>query len=141
MDKTIKKILKDKNLRITKSRILILDFFQKVSKPLDVNSIKSYLKKSKININESTIYRILSVFVKQGILKIIEFGEGKSRYELTSSPHHHHLVCKNCGYIQDIQSKQLHKVINYISNKASKNLNFKIEDHQVEFFGKCKKCQ
>ena len=90
---------------------------------------------SKVKANKTTIYRELDEFLTKGVIGEVEFGDGKKRYELKSHGHHHHLVCKNCGKIEDVEidEKRLLKGIN--------NSNFLIENHSIEFFGKCANCK
>ena len=108
----------------------LISLLEKSNLPIAVGDI---LKK--IPANKTTIYRELEQFVKQGIVSEVEFGDGKKRYEL-SREHHHHLVCRDCGNIEDIEIDE---------NKLFKNINsqsnFLIENHNIEFFGKCRKCQ
>ena len=83
----------------------------------------------------------INLLVKKKIIDKVEFNEGKYRYEIASLPHHHHLVCTSCGNVNDIESDSLHSEIDKISKIVNKNFNFKIEEHKVEFFGKCKTCK
>ncbi|HWA52385.1 MAG TPA: transcriptional repressor [Patescibacteria group bacterium] len=87
-----------------------------------------------IDANKTTIYRELTSFIKDGLITEIEFGDGKKRYEWKDHGHHHHLICKTCGKIEDVKVDEK-KLIKSITNK-----NFLIESHSLEFFGKCKNC-
>ncbi len=134
MDKLQK--LKKSGYRITKPRQEILKILY--SYPLTVQEIATSLKKKKTSIDLASIYRGLELFKQMGIVQEIEFGEGKKRYELVDqNKHHHHLVCNNCGRIEDMRSKQENKMIKELQKKT----NFKIQDHSIELFGLCYKCQ
>jgi Fe2+ or Zn2+ uptake regulation protein len=72
------------------------------------------------------------------VINEIEFGDGKKRYELISSHsyHHHHLVCNSCGIIEEVEFEE-----NILLAQVNRKSNFKIERHQLEFFGLCPNCQ
>ena len=57
------------------------------------------------NIGLTTVYRTLEILVNMGIVYKFDFGDGRTRYELSEGPdgfhHHHHLVCISCGRIVD----------------------------------------
>ena len=113
---------------IIKKRLISL--LEKSNYPISVPDILL-----KIPANKTTIYRELEEFQKRGLITEVEFGDGKKRYELARD-HHHHLVCKNCGKVEDIEINE-DKLLENISNES----NFLIEKHSMEFFGKCFNCQ
>jgi len=132
---------KKEGFKKTLARTSILDILKKVKRPIDVGEIVKRLKTLKIKVNRVTVFRNINLLVNKKLINKVEFNEGKYRYEIASLPHHHHLVCTKCGYINDIESDSLHKEISKISNTVKKIYNFKIEEHKVEFFGKCKSCK
>jgi len=132
---------KENEIKKTLARTAILDILKRVKKPIDVSEIIERLKSMKIKIDRVTVFRNINLLVKKELISKVEFNEGKYRYELSSLPHHHHLVCTKCGRINDIESNPLHKEIDKISETVNKIYDFKIEEHKVEFFGKCKICK
>ncbi|QQR64120.1 transcriptional repressor [Candidatus Roizmanbacteria bacterium] len=130
-------ILKKHNLKQTQARSAILTIIFQSKKPVDVVTISQFLKKIGIVTDQATVYRTLQTFVESGILKRVEFHEGKFRYELSSLPHHHHLVCTDCGKIEDIENCGMEEVEKILQKKTS----FKIAEHHAEFFGFCKNCK
>lgn len=127
------KILHGSGLRSTPARIAVLDLLEKQKNPTDVLSIVETLDHQA---DQATIYRVLEILTKKGIISRLEFGEGKYRYELQKS-HHHHLVCTNCGVIKDVPGDFLGKFEKEIRNKEG----FLVKSHSLEFFGLCKNCQ
>lgn len=130
-------IIKDKGLKRTPVRIAILDLFHHVTKPLDADSVFEMLEKEDIKSDRVTVYRTLNTLTDFNVLKKVEFREGKFRYELASLPHHHHLVCTNCGRIDDIRECGMEEV----EEKLQKRASFVIKQHNAEFFGLCAACQ
>ncbi len=123
-------------LKKTKARYAILHIFEEEKRPLDVVEIDHYLKKHEINVDRATVYRMLETFLEKGIVYRLEFGEGKFRYELAGSDHHH-LVCENCGRIEDISDCGIEEWEKKIRLKKQ----FLVKHHSLEFFGLCEDCQ
>lgn len=106
--------------------------------PLPANSV-SDTRKIPITSNQTTIYRALEALTSTEVVKKIDFGDTGARYELNvGTNHHHHIVCKQCGKIEDIEncsSDELEKLV----LKKSKSFT-SIQNHALEFFGVCTKC-
>lgn len=108
----------------------IVNILSRVDKPVDAG-----LLIKKIGVNKTTVYRQIEKLLQNNIILEVEFGDGKKRYELKSLGHHHHIVCKKCGDLEDIELNE-ELLLKAVSNKTS----FKIESHNLEFFGVCRKC-
>ena len=134
-------IFKENEMKKTVARTAILDILKKAKKPIDVVEIIKKLKDKKIQIDRATVFRNISLLVNKRLVNKVEFNEGKYRYESASLPHHHHLFCTKCGNVSDIESNSLHSEIDKISKTVNKAFDFKIEEHKIEFFGKCKTCK
>ena len=120
----------------TPARIAITEFLSKANSPVDVSQVINFLRSKDLSTNKVTVYRIMEFLSKNRIVDRVEFGEGKFRYEITRN-HHHHLICTNCGKIQDIEGDFLKNMEDEI-RKAKK---FEVRNHSLEFFGLCKNCQ
>lgn len=125
----------------TIARTAISNILNKAKKPIDAVEIIEKLKRKNIRIDRVTVYRNINLLVNKGLVCKVEFNEGKYRYESASLPHHHHIICTQCGKINDIESDSLHNEIDKISKTVCVNFNFEIKEHKVEFFGKCKTCK
>lgn len=130
-------ILKESGYKVTPARLAILDIFSKSKSPLDAETIYRKLRKIHKNINEVTVYRTLSSFAEDGILKRIDLRKNSVHFELAEE-HHHHIVCTNCSEVEDFENSEVEKILGRIVGKSSK---FKsIKEHSLEFFGLCMKC-
>ncbi len=109
----------------------ILDIISKSSKPVDASILID-----KLGVNKTTVYRQIDKYIGDGQIIEVEFGDGKKRYELGNLDHHHHLVCKKCKKVEDIFLDE-----NVILNEVVKKTKFKIESHNLEFFGFCINCK
>ncbi|MGH7204499.1 MAG: Fur family transcriptional regulator, partial [Candidatus Levyibacteriota bacterium] len=108
---------------------------EKEKKPLDSQFLIDTLKQT-FQVDKVTIFRILNVLTEHGILRKLEFGEGKARYELNTEDHHH-LICQNCGSIEDISDCNIGALEKEINQKKQ----FLVKLHTLEFYGLCKECQ
>ena len=134
-EEKIKKQLKISGLKITTARLAILKVFSDKCHPLSVENIYKKIKKS--NIDLVTVYRTLISFEKTGILRKVDLHKDAQFYEMNED-HHHHIICNNCGLVEELSGCNIEKFISEISSKSN---NFKIiKDHSLEFFGLCKKC-
>lgn len=128
--------LKTLGLRITDKRLAILKIFTKSKQPLTVPQILEKLEKSEIKANKTTIYRELNVLMENKIIEEVRISSQISSYELALS-HHHHLICKECNAITDVE---MENDLLSIEKNILKNKKFKVLNHSLEFFGLCQDC-
>ena len=87
-----KELLRSKGLRATPGRIVLLKLLKTSSKPLAVRDMASRVK----SLNQVTLYRALEDLADAGLVRR---GVGPVlQYEYAAHPHHHHLVCLDCGF-------------------------------------------
>lgn len=132
-----KRILSQKQIRITEARIAVLKTLKNSRRPLDIISIIKLLKRYGVNADRTTIFRIINLFSEKGLIHRLEFAEGKFRYEMSNLPHHFHVVCTNCGEIRDLEGCEVETV----EKKAAQKLSYVITSHRLDFFGLCPSCQ
>ena len=129
--------LNEVNLRATPARLALLKLLETADKPVDVQTMISYLEKHDLDTDPATVFRIVNMFTEKGLTKPIQLQEGKFRYELMTKADHHHLVCTNCGDIQDMSDCN----IDILESHIEKKKDFKVTSHSLEFFGLCRTCQ
>ena len=129
-------LLRKEGLKATSGRITILNILTKFQKPVSIPFLRKSLRGQ---INEVTIYRTLETLTEGGLVQRVDLGHAHAHYEIIEkNRHHHHLICKTCGRLEDITgciSKNLEKTI-LENSKKFKN----IISHSVELFGICKQC-
>ncbi|PZX07756.1 Fur family ferric uptake transcriptional regulator [Psychrobacillus insolitus] len=92
------------------------------------------------DIGLATVYRTLELLNELNVVDKIQFGDGVSRYDLRqegAAHFHHHLVCIECGAVDEIQEDLLEDVEAIVETKW----NFIIKDHRLTFHGICYRCQ
>jgi len=126
------------NLKATPARLAVLQLLEKSKEPIDVASIIQFLRKNKVKADPATVFRIVNLLTQKGVLRQIHFfNEDKFRYEYGPKNEHHHLICQNCGSIEDISNCP----VDSLERKIYKEKNFRIKTHSLEFFGICRDCQ
>lgn len=131
------KDLRSKGVKLTLARKSILEILYKAGQPISAEDILSQLKKKTSVPDRATVYRQVSFLKDAKIVSELDFGDGKKRYEYDFKKHHHHIVCLNCGKIEDFTPlSDLEKE----EKSISKNKGFKVSYHSLEFFGTCKNC-
>lgn len=132
-----KNLLHKNKLKATDERLFVIDLLVSVKSPQTISQILEKCKNLKIH--ESTLYRIMAMFQKKGIVKKIDFKENTARYEIADhDDDHHHIVCTNCKKISDFTGCDSDKII---KKALAQTKDFKkINSHSFELFGICKKC-
>lgn len=130
-------VLAKKQFRSTPVRNALLKIFADGSL-LSVPGLQDTLKELGLKPNKTTLYREIEFLKMNNLVQEVEFGDGKKRYETTTGPHHHHLVCVNCDKIEDVV---LQRDVHAFEKKVERTKQFKVLRHSLEFFGLCRVCQ
>lgn len=126
--------------KMTPQRWAIISIFlMNKGRHLSADDVYGCLKETYPNNGIATVYRTLELLEQIEVLKRLEFGDGRARFELADEDahHHHHLVCTNCGTITEFEDDLLDSLEGAIEKKTG----FKIRDHVAKFYGLCAKCQ
>jgi len=128
--------IKTENRRLTQARVGILKAITLAAKPLELKNINGILRKNRVRVDRSTIYRQLRYLIGRKFLNKFQLEGGKVYYELAGE-HHHHLICIRC---KRIASVKLDDCLKIFENEFEKNQEFKVLGHSLEFYGLCKSC-
>ncbi len=131
---SLKNILKEKSLAVTRPRLSILKTILKCSVPQSVEEIYNGLGKTPCDM--ATVYRVLHQFEEVGIVNLIHLEKDLVHYEYNNPlHHHHHVICNNCKKIELIEDCYLDQLELFLTKKGYKNL-----AHKLQFSGLCKSC-
>ncbi|WP_369017996.1 transcriptional repressor [Thermatribacter velox] len=140
-----KEIFHSFDKRPTPSRCAILEVFEEGKRHLSAEEVYEQLRRKNKKVGIATVYRNLDLLSRMGILRRVNFGDGREHYELVqpSETHHHHLVCVNCGRVIDYSElmDEEREFLDRLEKELEKKHNFRIQSHQVYFYGLCKNCQ
>ena len=132
-----KNFIKEKKIRMSHPRLLIYQELTTTLSPLTPQELYQRLLKKKRRIGLTSIYRSLDLFESLGIVfKIINGSNVK--YKLCElENHHHHIVCKTCGNVVELNFCDISKW----SRKVMESTGYQVTDHQLNFFGFCNTCK
>ena len=132
--------LKNIGLKVTAPRMRILEFFHRnPGAHFSADDVYMTLSKEGMDIGLATVYRVLTQFEQAGILLRNHFesgkAEGKAIFELNEGIHHDHLVCLDCGHVEEF----VDSAIEARQHEIASNLGFKLQDHALAMYGNCTK--
>ncbi|WP_066499741.1 Fur family transcriptional regulator [Abyssisolibacter fermentans] len=134
----IKEIFKEIGIKYTKNRENIYSFLLRENRPIDAKYLFFKLNEEQGNIDLSTIYRSLEVFVTKGLItKFYSNLEQKNIYEIKQKGHKHYLICTKCKKIKPIDYCPLKEYEQYLSEDT----NYVITSHNLVIYGICPRCQ
>ena len=133
-------LLSSKNATMTNPRLVVLDLLLIENRPLTIDQV---LTLSKGKLVQSTLYRVINDLRDFGLITEFTTPENTMVIELNSedSNHHHHIFCKQCGSITDIElNSDLESALEKEVAKIEKYRSISIDSHSLELFGTCDDC-
>lgn len=128
--------LKASGLKATLPRLKILDIFQTSEvRHLTAEDVYKVLLNENMDVGLATVYRVLTQFEQAGLLHRNHFETGKAVFELNEGSHHDHLVCLDCGRVEEFFDEEIEKRQHTIATERG----FKIADHALAIYGNCAK--
>jgi Fur family ferric uptake transcriptional regulator len=128
--------LRSQGLKVTVPRLKVLDLFQhSPERHLTAEDVYRKLLEEHSDIGLATVYRVLTQFEQAGLLMRHHFEGGKAVYELNEGTHHDHLVCQQCGRVEEFYDAEIEKR----QAKVAKERGFTIREHQLHIYADCTK--
>lgn len=128
--------LKSIGLKATVPRMTILDLFRKSStRHLTAEDVYRQLLAEHIDIGLATVYRVLTQFEQAGLLERHHFEAGKAVFELNDGQHHDHLVCLQCGRVEEFNDPEIERR----QVKVAKSRGFAVVEHALHLYADCLK--
>lgn len=128
--------LKSTGLKATVPRLKVLEIFQKgTQRHMTAEDVFRVLLQDRSDVGLATVYRVLTQFEQAGILTRSNFEGGKAVYELNEGQHHDHLVCLDCGKVEEFYDAEIENR----QNAVAKSKGFAIADHALSLYAHCTK--
>lgn len=128
--------LKTIGLKATLPRLRILELFEKSHvRHLSAEEVYKLLFKEGTDTGLATVYRVLTQFERAGLLVRHHFESGKAVYELNQGGHHDHLVCMQCGRVEEFYDDAIEKR----QIAVAKERGFTIHEHSLHLYVDCTK--
>ena len=126
--------LKNNGLKATLPRLKILEVFQiGLLRHMTAEDVFRQLLKDNADIGLATVYRVLTQFEQAGILSRNHFESGKAVYELNEGQHHDHMVCLDCGRVEEFYDAEIESRQQAVAQAKG----FVIADHALSLYAHC----
>ena len=126
--------LKNTGLKATLPRLKILEIFQAgKQRHMTAEDVFRVLLEERSDVGLATVYRVLMQFEQAGLLNRSNFESGKAVYEINEGQHHDHLVCLDCGRVEEFYDAEIEKRQHAVA--AGKG--FAIADHSLSMYAHC----
>ena len=126
--------LKSIGLKATLPRLKILDLFEQSNKRhMTAEEVYRLLSNEDLDIGLATVYRVLTQFEQAGLLIRHHFDSDKAVFELNEGDHHDHLVCLQCGKVEEFLDSEIEKR----QHRIAKERGFSIHDHSLQIYADC----
>ena len=125
--------------RYTSGRKLLVDALVRAGSPLPLPAILTRHRALK----QSSVYRNLAALEQAGVVRRVLTDEGFGRYELTEdlTGHHHHLVCSNCGAVEDVDFEPgFEETLEDQLAELARRTGFSAVSHRLDLIGLCRRC-
>ncbi|MEN9384644.1 MAG: hypothetical protein RI959_73 [Pseudomonadota bacterium] len=128
--------LKNTGLKATLPRLKILEVFQTgQQRHMTAEDVFRVLLDERSDIGLATVYRVLMQFEQAGLLTRSNFESGKAVYELNEGQHHDHLVCLDCGRVEEFYDPEIEKRQQTIAQAKG----FALQEHALSLYASCTK--
>jgi Fur family ferric uptake transcriptional regulator len=136
----IEQTLKDRGVRLTRQRRVLLDLLDSSGKHLDADTLFQMAKEKDPKLNRVTVYRTLKMLKESGLvdeLDLAHFEGEKHYYETRLKREHAHIICLRCGRVEEFFGEQLTAV----KGQVASQFGFEIVFARTEIGGYCSHCQ
>lgn len=128
--------LKSTGLKATLPRLKILEVFQaSKQRHMTAEDVFRVLLDDRSDIGLATVYRVLMQFEQAGLLTRSNFESGKAVYELNEGQHHDHLVCLDCGRVEEFFDAEIERRQHAVAEQRG----FVLQEHALSLYANCSK--
>jgi Fur family ferric uptake transcriptional regulator len=132
--------LKDKGVRLTRQRQILLELIDKSGQHLDAEKLFQMAKEQDPKLNRVTVYRTLKLLKEGGLvdeLDLMHYGGDQHYYETRTKQEHAHVICLRCGKVEEFFGEPLQRLRRQIES----HFGFQIVLARTEVGGYCSHCQ
>jgi Fur family ferric uptake transcriptional regulator len=134
-DREFEQLLRSADLRVTRPRLAVLRAVRR-HPHADTGSVLAAVRSEEPKVSHQAVYDVLGVLSDSGLVRRIQPAGSAARYELRVGDNHHHLVCRSCGSVADVDCAVGHRPC----LAASDDHGFVIDEAEVTYWGLCPSC-
>ncbi|HZO53680.1 MAG TPA: transcriptional repressor [Bryobacteraceae bacterium] len=132
--------LKERGIRLTRQRQILLELIDKSGKHLDAETLFQMAREHDPKLNRVTVYRTLKMLKQGGLvdeLDLMHLGGDQHYYETRMKQEHAHVICLRCGKVEEFFGEPLQR----LRRQVEQNLGFNVLIARTEIGGYCVNCQ
>ena len=129
--------LKERNHRLTPQRLAVLKILAAGEEHPSIERIYEQIRPDFPMTSLATVYKTVTLFKEMDEVLELGFNNGSNRYDGSKPYPHPHLICTQCGAIEDLEADALRD----IPRQVAQDTGYRIVSHRLDFFGICQKCQ
>ena len=135
--KSLLETLRQRGHRLTPQRMLVLEAIEASDDHISAEDIYTQAHARYPYMNVSTVYRTLDLLKELGLVAESDLGGGRFLYHPVGKAHHHHLVCRKCGTVRDIEAS----VVERLRDELRVHHRFDADLQHMAIFGTCDACR
>lgn len=123
--------------RLTPQRLIILSAIHSSDNHISAEEIHAQVRATYPQVNISTVYRTLELLKELGLVTETNLGGGRLRYHIIAKGHHHHIICRKCGRVFELDES----VLLPLRDILLREYGFRADLSHLAIFGHCLECQ
>ena len=124
-------------LKATRQRDRIVDVFLRSQGHMSIDDLLEKVRRADPRISAATVYRTVKLLEEAGVADKRHFEGRSTRYEPSSADHHDHLICTQCGRIDEFENDR----IETLQDQVAASFGYEIVSHRHEIYGVCPDCR
>jgi Fe2+ or Zn2+ uptake regulation protein len=129
--------LRERGLNVTAPRLAVFAAVEELGGHVEAGAIATAARDRLGSVSTPAVYDILNTLTAAGLLRRIQPGAGAARYETRVGDNHHHLVCRSCGIVEDIDCVVGEAPCLHPADHPA----FDVDEAEVVFWGTCERCR
>ena len=118
--------------RVTGPRRAVVDAMARLEGPFTIEELTSATPL----VGRATVFRTMKLLQEADVVCRMVLEDGSVRYEVSTGDHHHHLICSECGRVDEFSDSDLDALIRRNASDAG----FTLAGHSLELYGRCSTC-
>jgi Fur family ferric uptake transcriptional regulator len=135
-DSSLLDMLREKGYRLTPQRMMVINAIEDSHDHISAEEIHAIARAKYPYLNISTVYRTLELLKEKGLVAETDLGGGRFLYHPAGKADHHHLVCRKCGGVTDIDAS----VFDALRAEIRNGYDFDADFEHIAVFGTCRAC-
>ena len=122
--------------RVTGARRKVAELIDRRSGHFTAADLVADARARQLRVGRASIFRALDLFTELNVLERVDLPTGEHAYVACEPAHHHHLICRRCGRVADVDDARIEAV----ADEMARRTGYQIDSHRLELYGLCPDC-